>query len=98
MTPQVTVAVVVKDRRERMSRCLDALLAQDHDSFEILVCDNGSTDGTVAMVRERAAGASVGCDAGGSGSPLMPTTATASLAYFSDSFWMCGIDMMHGPQ
>ena len=42
--------------------------------------------------------ASLGCDAGGSGSPLMPTTATASLAYFSDSFWMCGIDLMHGPQ
>jgi glycosyltransferase involved in cell wall biosynthesis len=55
----VTVAVVVKDRRERMSRCLDALLAQDHDSFEVLVCDNGSTDGTAEMVRERAAAATV---------------------------------------
>ena len=57
--PEVTVTVVVRDRRERMLRCLDALLAQDHDSFEVLVCDNGSTDGTPDAVRERAASASV---------------------------------------
>ena len=58
-TPQVTVAVPVKDRREQMLRCLDALLAQDHPSYEILVLDNESTDGTAEAVAARAAAAGV---------------------------------------
>ncbi len=57
--PEVTVCVPVKDRRERMLRCLEALLAQDHPSYEVLVLDNGSTDGTAEACRERAASASV---------------------------------------
>lgn len=55
----VTVLVPVKDRRERMLRCLDALLAQDHPSFDVVVCDNGSTDGTPEACRARAEVASV---------------------------------------
>src|SRR2546426_3416157 len=39
-----------------MLRCLDALLAQDHPSYEILVLDNESSDGTAEACRERAAG------------------------------------------
>jgi len=57
--PEVSVVVPVKDRRERMLRCVDALLAQDHPSFEIVVADNGSTDGTPEACRERAAGSGV---------------------------------------
>ena len=52
--PEITVAVPVKDRRERMLRCLDALLAQDHPDYEILVLDNESSDGTPEACRERA--------------------------------------------
>jgi GT2 family glycosyltransferase len=55
----VTVAVPVKDRREQMLRCLDALLAQDHPGYEVLVLDNESTDGTAQACRERAAGSAV---------------------------------------
>jgi len=56
MTPvAVTVAVPTKDRKERMLRCLRALLAQDHPSYEILVLDNGSTDGTPEACRDLAA-------------------------------------------
>ncbi len=51
---QVTVVVAVKDRREEMTRCLDAIAAQDHPSFEVVVIDNGSTDGTLEMLHERA--------------------------------------------
>ena len=57
--PQVTIAVPVKDRRERMLRCLDALLAQDHPDYEVLILDNCSTDGTAEACRERAAGSEV---------------------------------------
>src|SRR5687767_2499 len=56
-TPEITVAVPVKDRRDRMLRCLDALLAQDHPSYEVLVVDNGSSDGTPEACRQRGAAA-----------------------------------------
>jgi cellulose synthase/poly-beta-1,6-N-acetylglucosamine synthase-like glycosyltransferase len=58
-TPHVTVAVPVKDRRERMLRCLDALLALGYPSYDVLVLDNESSDGTAEACRERAAGAPV---------------------------------------
>ena len=51
--------VPVKDRRERMLRCLDAILAADYPNFDVLVLDNGSTDGTPEAVLERAAASSV---------------------------------------
>lgn len=53
------MAVPVKDRRDQMLRCIDALLAQDHPSFDILVCDNESSDGTPEAVRRRVANAQV---------------------------------------
>lgn len=56
---EVTAIVPVKDRREQMLRCLDALLAQDHPDYEILICDNESSDGTGEACVERARGAGV---------------------------------------
>jgi cellulose synthase/poly-beta-1,6-N-acetylglucosamine synthase-like glycosyltransferase len=53
--PHVTVIVPVKDRRAQMLRCLDAALALDYPSYDILVADNCSTDGTPDACRERAA-------------------------------------------
>jgi glycosyltransferase involved in cell wall biosynthesis len=55
----VTVAVVVRNRRERMFRCLEAILDQDYPRYDVLVIDNGSTDGTAEACRERAAAAGV---------------------------------------
>jgi glycosyltransferase involved in cell wall biosynthesis len=46
------VCVVVKDRRELMRRCLEAVLEQDPD--EVVVVDNGSTDGTWEDLQEAA--------------------------------------------
>lgn len=49
----VSVAVVVKDRRDPMSRCLDALEAQTRRPDQLIIVDNGSSDGTVEMLRAR---------------------------------------------
>lgn len=58
--PVVSVAVVVKDRRELMARCLDGILSQDLEApFEVVVVDNGSSDGTADLVREVGATAPV---------------------------------------
>lgn len=57
--PRVTVIVPVKNRRERMLRCLDAVVSLDYPDYDVLVVDNGSTDGTAEACRERGARASV---------------------------------------
>jgi glycosyltransferase involved in cell wall biosynthesis len=51
----VTVCVVVKDRRDMMSDCLDALAIQREVDYDLVVVDNGSTDGTYEMLLERSA-------------------------------------------
>jgi cellulose synthase/poly-beta-1,6-N-acetylglucosamine synthase-like glycosyltransferase len=58
--PAVTVAIVVKDRRLLMERCLDAVLAQSVDGgFEVVVGANGTTDGTLELLEGRAAASAV---------------------------------------
>ena len=52
----VVVGVVVANwnRRELLRACLDSLARQSHRSFEVVVVDNGSTDGSAALVEEMA--------------------------------------------
>lgn len=59
-TPRVSVCVVVKDRRERMQRCLTAIGAlKDVGGHEVVLVDNGSTDGTLEVLRRYATTAAV---------------------------------------
>lgn len=53
MTAPVSVIVVSWDRRELLLACLDSLMAQTLAPAEIIVVDNGSTDGSAAAVTER---------------------------------------------
>ena len=50
----MSLCIVSTDAREHLLRCLDSVfLHPPAGSFEVLVLDNGSTDGTAAAVRER---------------------------------------------
>jgi glycosyltransferase involved in cell wall biosynthesis len=51
--PAVTVAVVVKDRADLMAACLWGIEAQCGPSFEIVIIDNESRDGTWELLVER---------------------------------------------
>ena len=44
------MCVVVKDRRDMMADCLDALAVQEGVDYDVVVIDNGSTDGTYEML------------------------------------------------
>jgi len=44
--PRVSFAVPVYNEEGSIRRCLDSILAQDFSDFEVVVCDNASTDRT----------------------------------------------------
>jgi GT2 family glycosyltransferase len=51
--PAVSVVIANWNGRPHLERCLPALEAQTLDSLEVIVVDNGSTDGSVEMLRSR---------------------------------------------
>lgn len=51
--PLVSVVIVTWNGRQYLEACLNAVAAQAGVSTETIVVDNGSSDGTVAYVRER---------------------------------------------
>ena len=53
--PLVAVGVPVFNEEANLPAVLDSLLAQDYERLQIIVCDNGSTDGTLAVAEEYAA-------------------------------------------
>ena len=48
-TPLVSVVVVCWNAQQVLGRCLDCLFEQDHPNYELIVVDDGSTDGTAAV-------------------------------------------------
>jgi len=53
MTSSVVVIIVNWNGRRFLERCLQSVFAQSFQDFEVVLVDNGSTDGSVAFVRER---------------------------------------------
>jgi glycosyltransferase involved in cell wall biosynthesis len=49
--PDVSVVVPSYNRLDILPRCLEALARQTHPSFEVIVVDDGSTDGTGEFLR-----------------------------------------------
>lgn len=48
---KVSVQIVTWNSKRYITECLDALLAQTYTDFSVIVIDNGSSDGTVQVVR-----------------------------------------------
>ena len=53
--PLVSVAIITYNQKEFLRRCLDSIVDQDYPNIEIVVSDDGSTDGTEAMLRKYSA-------------------------------------------
>lgn len=51
--PSVTVCILNWNCGDYLEACLSAIYGQSYANFEIILVDNGSTDGSVAFVRER---------------------------------------------
>jgi glycosyltransferase involved in cell wall biosynthesis len=47
--PQVSVVIPSFNRAADLRRCLDSLVAQTFEDFEVLVCDDGSTDNSAEV-------------------------------------------------
>ena len=52
MTPRDSIIILACNKAEYTRACLDALLTTDPIRFEVVLVDNGSTDGTSAMLDE----------------------------------------------
>lgn len=53
--PQVSVVIPAYNSAAFLAECLDSVLAQDFTDFELLIADDASTDGTVAVIERYAA-------------------------------------------
>ena len=48
----ISVIIITRNRVAYLKECVDSILMQDHPDFEILIGDNGSTDGTIEYLQE----------------------------------------------
>ena len=50
----VSVCIPARDEEQNIGQCLDSLLKQSYTNIEIIVCDDGSSDGTWRILRSYA--------------------------------------------
>ena len=49
--PEISVVLPVYNAADSIARCVESLAAQDHPSFEVVLVDDGSTDGSAEIAR-----------------------------------------------
>ena len=54
MTPNVSVCIPTYNRRDYLKETLDSVFAQTYKDFEVVIVDDGSTDGTEQMLKQAA--------------------------------------------
>ena len=50
--PLISILIPARNEENNIKRCINSLLKQDYENLEILVLDDGSTDGTAKIVNE----------------------------------------------
>ncbi|HLH60073.1 MAG TPA: glycosyltransferase [Ktedonobacteraceae bacterium] len=50
--PLISIILPARDEERNIRRCVESLLAQDYDNFEVIVVDDGSTDATPQILDE----------------------------------------------
>jgi glycosyltransferase involved in cell wall biosynthesis len=63
MSAEISVVIPTKDRKELLGACLESLRRQTLAPSQLIVVDNGSSDGTAEFVRERFPGVIVAREA-----------------------------------
>jgi len=53
--PLMSVVVATRNGADKISRCMDSIVGQDYENWEIVVSDGNSTDGTIERVKDYAA-------------------------------------------
>lgn len=48
--PKIAVIIAAKDASRTIGKCLDSILDMDYSDYEAIVADDGSSDGTLAML------------------------------------------------
>lgn len=51
MTPKISIIIPAYNEEKNIARCLNSVLAQTFESFEVICVDDGSTDGTVEIIK-----------------------------------------------
>lgn len=51
--PLVSASIITYNRKDMVTAAIDSVLAQDYPNMEVIVCDDGSTDGTGEVIKER---------------------------------------------
>ena len=52
--PRISIVVATLNGAGVLERCIDSIVAQDSQNWELIVVDGGSTDGTVDLLRNKA--------------------------------------------